>query len=49
MCIINKLVGDVHQKTDDIANSGKQAELVNKYMTSYEEQCIYSYVYLFGR
>lgn len=37
MCIINKSVGDMHQKPDGIANSGKQAELVNKYMTSYEE------------
>lgn len=37
MCIINKLVGDMHQQTDGIANSGKQTGLVNKYMTSHEE------------
>lgn len=37
MCIINKLVGDMLQKTDGIANSGKQTGLVNKYMTSHEE------------
>lgn len=36
-CIINKSVGDMHQKTNGIAYSGKQTVLVNKYMTSYEE------------
>lgn len=49
MCIINKLVGDMHQKTDGIANSGKQTELVNKHMTSYEEWRIQSDMYLLGR
>lgn len=49
MCIINKLVGDMHQKTDGIANSGKQTGLVNKYMTSHEEWSIYSDTYLYGR
>lgn len=37
MYITNKLVGDMHQKTNGIANSGKQRVLVNKYTTSYGE------------
>lgn len=35
--IINKLVGDMHQKTSCIENSGKQTVPINKYMAGYEE------------
>lgn len=42
MCIINKLVGDMHQKTSCIANSCKQTVLVNKQQKTNEERHIKS-------
>lgn len=39
----------MHEKTDGIKNAGRQTELVNKYMTGYEEWPIYSDTYLFAR